>query len=164
MTETPSWLPAIISVDGEWDRIVERLYAIFVTDIKDGKPRLNRSPVRWDRKILDGEKYEEGFWHLISKDDDSIMERLFDPRRAERLPWCRPTIDHFNDNVVKYWDFRVSRSRIETYLWLENFDYVVIFRKRKLNIGTVFFLITAYHVEGDSTKRNLRRKYQDRML
>lgn len=164
MPNYPEWLPAIISVDGEWNKVVERLYAIFVTVIKDGKPNLNSSPVWWDRRILDNEKYEEGFWHLISKDDNSTNERLFDPRRSERLPWCRPTIDHFNDNAVRHWDYRVSRSRIETYLWLENFDYVIVFQKRKQNIGTVYFLITAYYVESNSTKRNLRRKYQSRVL
>ncbi len=163
MTEIPSWLPALISVDGEWDKVFEKLYGIFKADFVEGKPSLNNSKVWWNRRILDGDKYEEGFWHLISKDDDSTNERLFDPRRAERLPWCRPTIDHFDDNAVRHWDYRASRSRIESYLWLENFDYVIVFQKRKQNIGTVYFLITAYYVDGDSTKRNLRRKYQDRI-
>lgn len=163
MPNSPEWLPAIISVNGEWDKVLETLYGIFKTDFVEGKPLLNKSKVWWNRRIWDGDKYEEGFWHLISKDDDSTNERLFDPRRSERLPWCRPTIDHFNDSAVRHWDYRVSRSRTETYLWLENFDYVIVFQKRKQNIGTVYFLITAYYVDGDSTKRNLRRKYQDRI-
>lgn len=164
MPNYPEWLPAIISVDGEWDKVLEKLYGIFKADFVEGKPLLNKSKVWWDRRILDGDKYEKGFWHLISKDDSSTNERLFEPRRSERLPWCRPTIDHFNDSAVSHWDYRASRSRIETYLWLENLDYVIVFQKRKQNIGTVYFLITAYYVENDSTKRNLRRKYQDRIL
>lgn len=162
MTETPSWLPAIISVDGKWDKVIEKLYGIFKSDFVEGKPLLNKSSVWWDRRILDGDKYEEGFWHLISKDDNSTHERLFDPRRAERLSWCRPIIDHFNDNEVKYWDYRASNNRIETYLWLKDFDYVVIFQKRKQKVGMVYFLLTAYYVEGDSTKRSLTRKYEKR--
>lgn len=162
MANTPSWLPSIISIEGAWEEILERLYSIFRTDFINGKPKLNNSIVWWDKRVVERDCYEEGFWHLISKDNDLTNERLFDPRRAERLPWCRPTIDHFNDVAVKFWDYKTSRSKIETYLWLEDFDYVIIFQKRKQGIGTVYFLLTAYYVEGESTRRNLRRKYENR--
>ncbi|MBT9168663.1 MAG: hypothetical protein DDT19_02011 [Syntrophomonadaceae bacterium] len=161
MTETPSWLPAIISVDGEWERVVERLYAIFVTDIKKGKPRLNSSSVWWDRRILDGEKYEEGFWHLISKDYDDVKDRLPDFRRAEKLPWCRACIDNFRDASIVFWDYRVKK-RIETYIWLKNHDYVVVFKKLNKRFGVVYFLLTAHYVEGESTRKKLLKKYENR--
>ena len=164
MSDLPEWLPEIISVDGEWENVLQTLYSIFRNDFVDGKPKLNNTPVWWDRRVLENDQYEEGFWHLISKDDNSRNDRLFDPRRAERLPWCRPTIDHFNEDVVRYWDYKTSKSRIVTYLWLEDFDYVIIFQKRKLGIGTVYFLKTAYYVGGDSTRRNLQKNYEKREL
>lgn len=164
MSDLPEWLPEIISVDGEWENVLQTLYSIFRKDFVDGKPKLSNTPVWWDRCVLENDQYEEGFWHLISKDDDSRNDRLFDPRRAERLPWCRPTIDHFNEDVVRYWDYKTSKSRIVTYLWLEDFDYVIIFQKRKLGIGTVYFLKTAYYVGGDSTRRNLQKNYEKREL
>lgn len=164
MPDTPAWLPDIVSTDGEWEKVLERLYCIFKIDFVDGKPTLNNSRVWWDKRVLNGDCYEEGFWHLISKNDNLTNERLFDPRRAERLPWCRPIIEHFNDIAVKCWDYKVSRSRIEMYLWLEDFDYVIIFQKRKQGIGIVYFLLTAYYVEGNSTRRNLRRKYEKREI
>lgn len=34
---------------------------------------------------------------------------------------------------------------------------MIIFQKRKLGRGTVYFLKTAYYVEGDSTRRNLQQ-------
>jgi hypothetical protein len=66
--------------------------------------------------------------------------------------------------ITLYWDYKTSKSRIVTYLWLEYFDYVIIFQKRKLGIGTVYFLKTAYYVEGDSTRRNLQKNYEKREL
>jgi len=39
-----------------------------------------------------------------------------------------------------------------------------IFQKRRQRVGTVYFLLTAYYVEGDSTRRKLKRKYNNREL
>lgn len=164
MPEIPEWLPNMIAVDGEWEKVVEALYTIFSDDMVAGKPKLDNCHVWWDRRVLEGDKYEEGFWHLISKDDNETRERLFDSRRAERLPWCRPCIDNFRDRALKFWNYRISENRIETYLWLEEFDYVVIFQKKSHRIGTVYFLLTAYYVEGDTTRRRLRRKYENRQI
>ena len=48
---------------------------------------------------------------------------------------------------------------MRTYVWLEDWDYVVILEKRKHRIGKIAFLITAFHVEGKSRRINLERKY-----
>lgn len=162
MPDIPDWLPDLISTDGEWNNVLERLYTIFKSDFKNGKPHLNGSRVWWDKRILEDDCYEEGFWHLISKNDRVTQERLFDPRRAERMPWCRPCIDNLRETLIKFWDYKVSGSRVKTYLWIEDFDYVIIFQKRRQRVGTVYFLLTAYYVEGDSTRRKLKRKYNNR--
>jgi hypothetical protein len=162
MNNPPAWLPDMITVDGVWEAIVGRLYAIFVTDIKNGKPYLNTAPVWWDRRILEGEEYEEGFWHLISKHYDDANDRLPDFRRAERLPWCRACIDNFNDENIMFWDYKFTRRQTDTYIWLREFDYVIVFRKRNLRVGTVYFLKTAYYVEGNATRRRLRKSYEKR--
>jgi hypothetical protein len=60
-------------------------------------------------------------------------------------------------------------------LWLEAWDYVVVLEKRVLRIeevvvlekrlpriGEVAFLVSAYHVDGDSVRRSLRTKYAKR--
>ena len=93
--EKPHWLPSIVTVDGEWNHVLSILYGIFDKDIKQAKRFIQGKPVWWDRRILEGEQYEEGFWHLISKDDQKTKDRLFDPRRAERLPWCGPYNNQF---------------------------------------------------------------------
>lgn len=162
MSNLPSWLPDLASVDGVWDDALTRLYAIFVTDIKDGKPHLNRSQVWWDRTKLEGEKYEEGFWHLVTKDDDKTGDRLPDFRRAERLPWCRACIDNYSDGAILFWDYKAGK-RIETYIWLKDHDYILVFKKLSKSWGTVYFLLSAYYVDGDSSRRTLRRKYDERL-
>lgn len=158
--QPPSWLPEIVSVNGQWEQVLKRLYSIFERDFVRGGCRFQDMPVWWDRHKSDGDEYEEGFWHLITKMDNHSGERLLDPRRAERLPWCRPTLTNSTDPEVKVWDYRESDGRLATYVWLENWDYVIIVRKRQQNRGPIAFLVTAYHVDYNSTRRNLRRKYE----
>lgn len=158
----PAWLPEMVSVDGGWDEICARLYVIFQQEIAKKGLSYDNRPLWWDRRVLDG-KYEEGFWHLISKDDQKTKERLFDPRRAERLPWCGPAVSNSVDPIVKAWDYKEGRKKIRTYLWLEPFDYLIILEKQKRGGREIVFLITAYHVSGDSTKRGLNAKYQKRL-
>ena len=164
MSIKPDWLPPMISLDGIWDTVLCCLYEIFHTDFKQRKPRFGNLPVWWDKRILQGEKYEEGFWHLISRCDKKTKERLLEPRRAERLPWCCPTIENKDDCVVTVWDYQEAKGKMRTYLWLESWDYVVILEKRKLRIGTIAFLITAFHVDGNSRKEDLKDKHSKRIV
>lgn len=163
MTAAPNWLPDIVSVSGEWEKVLARLYRIFDHDFRQTGCSFEGILVWWDQRKLDS-PYEEGFWHLITKFDHSRQERLLDPRRSERLPWCKPTITNCDDPEVKVWDYEEARHKIRTYVWLENWDYVVILEKRELRGGrTIAFLITAFHIGGNSTRRKLRRKYEDRI-
>lgn len=159
----PAWLPPMISVEGDWRDIVIRLYQAFERDFKKGQPSFEGRPVWWNRRILSGETYEEGFWHLITRDDRTTGERLPDFRRAERLPWCTPTIRNDQDPGVKVWDYEEGSGKIRTYLWLESLDYVVILEKqRKGKKREAAFLVTAFHLDGESTRRSMRRKYERR--
>ena len=158
----PAWLPHIVKVDGLWEEVLSRLYCIFTMDFIEVQRTFEGREVDCDERKLD-EKYEEGFWHLISRTDPSSGERFPDFRRAERLPWCGPTITNSTDKAVKVWDYREGSGRMRTYLWLEDWDYVVVLEKRRQRRGEIAFLITAYHVSGASTRRNLQRKYGERL-
>ena len=161
--QRPSWLPDIVPVNGIWEQILARLYRVFDHDFRRSGCRFGSLPVWWDRRKLQGEKYEEGFWHLITKFDHTQGARLLDPRRAERLPWCKPTIQHLMDTAVRVWDYSEGRQ-VRTYVWLESWDYVIILEKRNLRGGReIAFLITAYHVGGNQTRNKLMRKYRQRV-
>ncbi|MFH1085895.1 MAG: hypothetical protein V1772_09065 [Chloroflexota bacterium] len=163
MTTMPDWLPAILSVNGEWEDVLRRLYQVFESDFWRSGCSFQRRPVWWDRRVLPGESYEEGFWHLITRDDYQTNERLLDPRRAERLPWCAPTLRHSDDLQVRVWDYLEGSGAVRTYVWLENWDYVIVLEKQKKRVGEVAYLVTAFHVAGESRRRNLRGRYDKRI-
>ncbi len=148
---------------GSSDQIIARLYQVFSRDFKDAGCMLRGLPVRWDGRCPYGQLYEEGFWHLISCVNKKTRQRELDTRRAERLSWCKPLITHADELAVTTWDYLEGNRRIRTYLWLQEHDYVVILEKRNTRRGEVAFLVTAYYVEGESTRRRLRKRYRRRL-
>ena len=159
MTTPPVWLPQMLNMNGNWEKNLNQLFSIFTNDFINHPPKLDSMPVWYDRTIKEG-KYPEGFWHIITTKING--ERFPDFRRAERLPWCGPTIKNCYDPTIKKWDvFEEGETR--TYLWLEDFDYVIILVKRLFRIGEIRFLKTAFHVEGDSTRKKLIKKYGNRL-
>jgi hypothetical protein len=172
MNNLPTWLPEKICVDGAFDEVVGRLYSIFYRDFIERHPRLCDMKVWHDRKIKPGETYEDGFWHLVERDHENQGIRTFDPRRAERLPWCAPVLSNSDKPQIKYWICE-EKNRLICYVWLEDHDYVVILEKRNLPSRmingiqrpsvTIAYLKTAYHVDGDSRRRYFRKKYEKRI-
>lgn len=154
---TPTWLPALNDTDGIWEEVLLRLYSVFQKDFISDGCAYNGLPVTWDRRKIDS-PYEEGFWHLISKVDPVNKERPFDPPRAKKLSWCKPCIENCLDKNVKIWNMK-EKGRIQVYIWLEYFDYVVVLQRR----NKVAFLVTAFHVGGASTKKKLQTKYNNRI-
>jgi len=164
MTVELDLLPPMLTLSGTWEEIVSSLYTIFEKDFKQAKPKFQHYVIWWDQRVSAGQYYEESFWHLISRDDISTGERLPDFRRAERLPWCAPTIVHSDDSAVNVWDYREGKGQLHTYLWLEDRDYCIILRKLKRVAQPVAMLITAFHVDGLSRKRSLRSKLERREI
>lgn len=172
MNELPHWLPQMVSVDGNFSEVVGRLYNIFHRDFVEGHPKLTDMDVWHDRRVKPGQTYEEGFWHLIERDHDKEAKRTFDPRRAERLSWCAPTLNNSGKPQVKHWSCD-ENGKLTCYVWLEGYDYVVILEKRtlpaKVMAGTekaartIAFLKTAYHIDGESRRRYFRGKYEERI-
>lgn len=166
MTSCPVWLPNTVCTDGDFYQVLSVLYSIFEQDIKSGACSFEGRPVWWDRNMEDwaNSTYERGFLHLISREDYDEGARLFDPRRSERLPWCSPTVCNVPDPEILTWDYEERRSTINTYVWLKDWGYVVILRKKQTrNYGVVAHLVTAYYVDGNSTRRSLRMKYEKRV-
>lgn len=111
----PHWLPELISVNGSWDEVRERLYAVFSEDFIHGSPRFQNLPVRHDTRRLDGDQFEEG------------------------------------------------TGEIRRYLWLTECDYLVVLAKRsKRGLDAEFFLITAFYLDGPSSRRRIQRKFEQR--
>jgi hypothetical protein len=157
----PQWLPDPFPLPDMTHRALEQLYEIFKKDFINTTPHFQKREVWHDRTILPGNNYPEGFLHIVQRDDFLANRRTFDHLRAERLPWCRPCIEHDGDTFLKVFSYQEGRGKIRSYIWLEQFDYVVVLEQRTKQ--GVFFLITAYHLDGESDRRRLTRKYENRI-
>lgn len=167
MSATPSWLPPMAETDGVWEEVVARLYAVFQLDFKQGRPTFEGRPVWWDRRILSGDIYEEGFWHLITRTNRQTGDRIPEFPRAKRLPWCAPCVRTSPTPELKVWDYLEGNGRTRTYVWLKDWEYVVVLEKQtRRQAGRslpIALLITAYHVDGPASRRRLTRKYEQRI-
>ncbi len=162
MAEIPDFLPPIIDLRGSWEEILERLYAVFCRDFKTGAIYHRGMRIIYDNRILpDGCKKEEGFWHTVSRKDRDSGERLIDYRRAERLPWARPTMESPERNEIRVFDYDHGTKDIgvRRYIWLAEYDYVLILQKKK----KAMFWITAYYVDSERVRRDLSKRYEKRL-
>ena len=176
MVSLPSWLPEAIAFAGDWETFVETLYGVFTSDFKDSRrpPQFRCLPVWHDRRVLgDGRGKEEGFWHLVTRDQKSYdpktsrseMQRVPDLDRAGRVPWVRPIIGHDAASEVLAWDCEEATKRgptVRTYVWLKDHDFVVILEKKEQPKGAVFMLITSFEVRYEDKRRDLEGRYERR--
>lgn len=162
--EGPLWLPDQLSLSGTWQEIIDRLWAVFHTDFVKGCPTFNSVPVAWDRRKLDGDPRDEGFWHIITRKDYASGNRLLDQPRAKRLRWARAVLDNAHTDDVLVFDYEEGLGKIRTYLWAATVDYVVILEKKPRWQSDVYFLVTAFCLDGPSRRRDLDKKYRNRRL
>jgi len=162
MTKIPDFLSPILDLQGTWEEILERLYAVFSRDFKKGAVHHRGMRIIYDNRVLpDGRDKEEGFWHVVSRKDRDSGERLPDYRRAERLPWARPTMASPERSEIKVFDFDHGTKDIgvRRYVWLDEYDYVLIFQKKK----KALFWITAYYVDSERGRKDLSSRYEKRL-
>lgn len=158
MTELPDWLPPMVSVDPWTQKTFDILYFIFKRDFKDNQPVYKGHKV-WFFPEMEDEK-EVIFWHLTHRKDRKTKERLPDPRRCERLPWIRKIIENSKRPEVLVWDYKEGDGSIRTYLWLKDFDFLVLMKKYPDGRQR---LITSYYVDYPHKRRRLEKKYKKRI-
>lgn len=151
------------TLGGSVRRDIARLHRVFEADFKRGRPAFGGMPLWWDRALVPGTTFEAGFWHIVTREDPRTGVRRFDPFRAERLPWCAPTILNANDAAVKVWNYRKTGKLVRTYVWLEHHDYLITLQQKRLRVGPVVFLVSAFHVDGPWMRKQLRQQYASRI-
>ncbi len=162
MCDTPSFLPPLLNLDGEWADILDRLYRVFSRDFKETQTYHRGLKIFYDGKIKDdGQGKEEGFWHVVTKKDENTGERHPDYGRAKRLSWAKPLMESPEISEIKVWQCNtgMGRKRIRTYIWLEKYDYVIILQQNK----QTFYWVTAYYVDSNGRRGYLRQKYRERI-
>jgi len=174
----PEWLPDMAQVSswchGGTDDTYEMLYGIFCRDIKNHSLKYNGHNVWFFNEIEDGK--EAIFWHLTSrkqktrrvprrqrrfyKEDEIPAQRLPDLRRSERLPWVRSIIENYEKNEILAWDYEEGNGSVKTYVWLKNYDFVVIMKKYRDNRRR---LVTSFYIDSEHTCCDFERKYNRRI-
>lgn len=155
MTDGPEFLPSRAETNGDWTVVCDSLYAVYQADFCRSPVEHFGTRVFRDRRILpDGQGKEESFWHLITCDDKTVGERLFDPGRASRLPWARPLIVAEAREEVVVFDYEEGNRRLRRYVWLKDDDYVVVLEHK----GDRLFLVTAYFIDYEGKRRQLERR------
>jgi len=148
------WLPNLELLsdhDGNWDRYLEAIYAIFRHDFVDSKPSFQGVRLGLKRHpIVNGK--ESTFWHIISSGDNEA-DRLPDMRRCERIRWPKPIIQSVPHADIKIWtEQRNGEERI--HLWVEDEDYLLVLNKRR-----DYLLWTAFCVEWEHQKAKYNKRW-----
>lgn len=157
----PNWLPEMLKIEPWCEASVPTLYAQFSRDFKGVNLTLDGLPVRYFPNLEEDGK-EAIFWHLIQKEDRESKVRVPDYCRCCRLSWVAAVISNGNQSEVTKWDYLEARGVVQTYLWLREFDYLVVLRRFKKGAG--WNLITAHCVDGNGTRRTLESKLQRRIV
>ena len=150
-------LPPKLELDGAYDRLIRRLYAVFRKDFIESRPVFRGLPVVFDDRRIDSD-YAEGFWHLITRKDGG--DRLLDYKRAKRLPWLRPLIELGPDPDILLWeedelDRRRGQMRRKHFIWYENGSYLIILKE----IPGRYFLATDFHITGQREHDRYMKQY-----
>jgi len=172
----PEWLPEKTNVNPWTEDTYEMLYEIFCRDIRDYDLRYIGNNVWIFQDIEDGK--EKIFWHLITRDvkrekiprrkrklysegqTDTETERLPDLRRCERLPWIKPFIEHASEPDVLSWDYEEGDQTIKTYIWIKDYDFVVIMKRYPKGKRR---LITSFYIDETYKREDFERKYASRI-
>lgn len=162
----PSWLPGLLQTNGDPLIVRPALYAVFQREIQQGQLVFQGLPIVWNTGIKNdgyGYGYPEGFWHLIERKNQQTGEREWDPRRAERLSWFAAVLNNASAPEVTWFKYQEGDGKINTYLWLQEEDYVIVLLEQKRSWGQVMMIKSAYHIDGQSSRRNISGKYHRRI-
>ena len=98
------WLPSLIRLedyDGNWDKYINAVFAVFYRDFIETQPKFRGKWVRCRKApVVDGK--EAGFWHCVSEGPDEDR-RTPDLRRCERIAWVRKIIENAQDRRIVSW-------------------------------------------------------------
>lgn len=154
----------------EADKIFDELYTYFSRDFLEEDTYLNSSIYINPRRFRKDQGKELDFWHLTTKENiyykkdennrqKKVIERLLDPRRAERIEWIKKIIENHTISDIKLFYHQESNAKrdIRLYLWLEEHDFVVILQKLGKSSS---FLVTSFYVTHDGKREEYKNRYE----
>jgi hypothetical protein len=163
LSPSKHWLPATLDFDQQsnWIEVIEAAYKVFRKDFfEDTVCHFRSCPICMNEMKERGK--EKSFWHLVQKTEIGkpySRRGIPDLQRAVRLPWVRPIIVNSDEPEITQWDFYEGSGVVRTYLWLKDWDFVVIIEK----LEDKYMLITAFHIDFSREKNQLQQKYTKRI-
>lgn len=161
------WLPDIVECKdfGKWNEYLDEIYIIFQKDFVEDRIKFENKYVNFRKEPRDG-KYENAFIHLTHRDElhasNDPNDRIPDPRRAERIGWNKPIIEHYickenceNCDKILYFE-EYYRKNVRAYFLFKDVKFLVIIEKRE----NYNLLITGYYVEYDNAMKKYIKKYE----
>lgn len=154
------WLPEIVSLNdfnGDFESYNNYLYSVFLNDLIKNQPLFNGLRVG-ARKHPEHNGKHEGFYHLTSKDYQltGYENRIFDPRRSERLHWIKPIIENHKCNDVCCNKIKIWKEKKRIHILFEDEYYAIVLDERK----GYYVVVTAYYIDTEHNLRNLLRRYE----
>ncbi|OPL19061.1 MAG: hypothetical protein AVO35_12705 [Candidatus Aegiribacteria sp. MLS_C] len=134
------------------------LYDVFQQELVEKKLKYKGNSVWFFPERDEGK--ERIFWHLTHIDDESSGQRIPDPDRASKLAWIEPLLSDPYQEGVLAWDYEEAKNTIHTYVWLVDWDYLIIMKKYPDETRR---LITAHCILYPHKKRKLEKKYNNRI-
>lgn len=150
-------LPDLIYLDdynGDWSKYQQAVYQVFLNALVDKLTFLGLPVSCKYFKPING--MHRSFWHIITNNPERSIndeDRIPDIRRCERIKWIAHIITHSNDSNISCWENKRGNN-INTVLWLEAENYMVILSKRK----NYYLLTTAYQHEERKRKINIKER------
>lgn len=159
------WLPDMYECKdyNKWNEYLDELYKIFQKDFVKDRIMFEGKYVNYRKEPMDG-KYENAFIHLTHKDElhnsNDPNDRVPDPKRAARIGWNKPIIEHYpcNENCkdcekILYFEEYYGKN-IRAYFLFKDVRFLVIIEKRK----NYNLLITGYYIEYDNAMEKYIKK------
>jgi hypothetical protein len=114
-----------------------------------------------DARVEGFEAYPETFVHLITRKSSS-GNRVFDPRRANKIHWIRPILENKDADDVKYFEYTEGDGSIRDYYWFEEGQFIVIMKK----ISPNYMIVTSFNVDPENEKyyRDRHNAFKRRFL
>jgi hypothetical protein len=161
------WLPEIIECKNfsEWNEYLDGLYKIFQKDFVEDKIFFEGKQVNYRRAPKDG-KYENAFIHLTHNDElhnsKDPNDRVPDPKRAARIGWNKPIIEHYpcnesceNCEKILYFE-EYNGKNVKAYFLFKDVRFLVIIEKRK----KYNLFLTGFYIEYDNVLEKNIKKYE----
>lgn len=143
--------------DGDYNEYFDNLYSIFIDDLIKSPPIFKGKPVN-PRYYPAHEGKPESYYHLTHDDyfHTGYENRVFDPRRSERLHWIKPILQNSPCNLNCCNGIYVWKEGKRIHILFVDEQYLIVLEERK----GYYLLVTAYYVSRRHQVEKLKKRYE----